>query len=244
MMPWSSTMLGAAAAIAREEIFCAIASCRKAASQAPKAPVLRQGAGAASAGETISATASAAAVGRKNPVLVIRPLYHRAAKEATMSPLRAIQIIGVAGVGAVVALAFLGNITDFGSNFAFVQHVLSMDTTFPGNTLRWRGVTSPALQQAAYWLIIATECVAGVLCLAGAGRLLLGVRASGDIYHAGKTVALWGLAATLALYLVGFLVIGGEWFAMWQSAQWNGQNAAFRMVTCSGLVTLILLHRD
>jgi hypothetical protein len=38
----------------------------------------------------------------------------------------------------LAAFAFLvtfGNITDYGSNFAFVQHVLSMDTTFPGNKL-------------------------------------------------------------------------------------------------------------
>jgi predicted small integral membrane protein len=30
------------------------------------------------------------------------------------------------------------------------------------------------------------------------------------------------------VWFVGFMVIGGEWFAMWQSTTWNGQEAAFR----------------
>lgn len=34
---------------------------------------------------------------------------------------------------------------------------------------------------------------------------------------------------------VGFLVIAGEWFAMWQSQTWNGQRAA-------GIIGLALLH--
>jgi len=38
--------------------------------------------------------------------------------------------------------------------------------------------------------------------------------------------------------------VGGEWFLMWQSPNWNGQQAAFRMFTVVGLVLLILLHPD
>ena len=39
------------------------------------------------------------------------------------------------------------------------------------------------------------------------------------------------MAGALAAFLVwffGFMVIAGEWFAMWQSQTWNGQDAAFR----------------
>ena len=35
------------------------------------------------------------------------------------------------------------NITDPHSNYEFVQHVMSMDTTFPDNRLRYRAVTKP-----------------------------------------------------------------------------------------------------
>jgi predicted small integral membrane protein len=30
------------------------------------------------------------------------------------------------------------------------------------------------------------------------------------------------------LWFTGFIVVEGEWFAMWQSPTWNGQAAAFR----------------
>ena len=30
------------------------------------------------------------------------------------------------------------------------------------------------------------------------------------------------------VWFFGFMVVGGEWFAMWQSPQWNGQQPAFR----------------
>src|SRR5262245_19288126 len=163
---------------------------------------------------------------------------------ASMSPLRAIQLIGVTGIGLLTALACITNITDYGSNFAFVQHVMSMDTTFPDNTLKWRAITARPLHHAAYWLIIVAEGVAGLLCLAGATAMLRTRGTSHDIFHKAKRFAFWGLAVALALYLIGFLVVGGEWFVMWQSATWNGQQAAFRIVTCVGLVILTLLHKD
>ena len=65
----------------------------------------------------------------------------------------------------LAAFAFLvtfGNITDYGSNFAFVQHVLSMDTTFPGNQLMYRAITNETLWNAAYWFIILGE---GLTCV-------------------------------------------------------------------------------
>jgi len=35
------------------------------------------------------------------------------------------------------------------------------------------------------------------------------------------------LGIALTLYLVGFMVIGAEWFAMWQSQRWDGRQRAF-----------------
>ena len=34
--------------------------------------------------------------------------------------------------------------------------------------------------------------------------------------------------AGFLVWFVGFMVIGGEWFLMWQSETWNGQEPAFR----------------
>src|ERR1700688_632029 len=64
------------------------------------------------------------------------------------------------------AFAFLvtfDNITDYASNYVFVQHVLSMDTTFRDNALMYRSITTHAIWNIAYWLIIASEGVTFVL---------------------------------------------------------------------------------
>jgi predicted small integral membrane protein len=53
-----------------------------------------------------------------------------------------------------------------------------------------------------------------------------------------------GLTLGLVLYLVGFIAIGGEWFAMWQSQTWNGQQKAFDFVSMIGIVMLIMLVPD
>jgi len=161
-----------------------------------------------------------------------------------MSPVRAIQLMGVAAIGVLTGLACFNNLTDYNSNFVLVEHVLSMDTTFAEGNLRWRAITTPALHHAAYWLIIAAEGLAGALCLAGACKMLFARNASADIFHQSKTLALWGLGIALALYLVGFMVIGAEWFAMWQSQRWDGRQPAFRILTCIGLVILIVLQKD
>ena len=44
--------------------------------------------------------------------------------------------------------------------------------------------------------------------------------------------------------LFGFLVVGGEWFLMWQSSKWNGQNAAARLFLVFGIVLLFLNQLD
>jgi predicted small integral membrane protein len=52
------------------------------------------------------------------------------------------------------------------------------------------------------------------------------------------------LTLSLLLWVVAFLSVGGEWFLMWQSRTWNGEEAAFRMFAVVGLVLLIVMHGD
>ena len=42
--------------------------------------------------------------------------------------------------------------------------------------------------------------------------------------------AVAGLTLGFLLWQVGFMSIGGEWFGMWQSQQWNGVPSAFRFL--------------
>ncbi|BBD37517.1 MULTISPECIES: DUF2165 family protein [Aminobacter] len=131
----------------------------------------------------------------------------------------------------LAAFAFLvafGNITDYGSNFAFVQHVLSMDTTFPGNALMYRSITSPTLWTVGYWLIIFGEALTCVLFLIAALQLWQARKGSGRQFDDAKGFVVIGATMGFLVWFLGFMVIGGEWFAMWQSSTWNGQDAAFK----------------
>ena len=133
-----------------------------------------------------------------------------------------------ASLALFALLVTLGNLTDYGSNFAFVQHVLSMDTTFPDNTLRWRAITSPPLWHAAYWLIILGEALTGAAYAIGTVALVRGLRGSGAVFNRAKRFVYIATGLGFLVWFLGFMVIGGEWFAMWQSNTWNGQEAAFR----------------
>jgi predicted small integral membrane protein len=132
---------------------------------------------------------------------------------------------------ALAAFAFIvtyDNLIDYGSNFVFVRHVLSMDTTFPGNALMGRAIASPPLWHVGYALIIAGEAATFVLLLIGAIALWRARRASGAAFDAAKRYVVAGCTLGFLVWFFGFMVVGGEWFAMWQSKIWNGQEGAFR----------------
>jgi predicted small integral membrane protein len=147
-------------------------------------------------------------------------------------------------LGIFALLAGVDNVIDYGTNFAFVQHVLSMDTTFPGNKLLWRAITSDWVHHAAYAFIIVSELVVGLLCMVGARHLFAARARPATEFNQSKALAIAGIAAGFGLYFFGFLVIGGEWFQMWQSATWNGQEAAFRFAAVFGLVLIYVTIED
>ena len=45
---------------------------------------------------------------------------------------------------------------------------------------------------------------------------------------AAKKRVIVGATVGFLVWFFGFMVIGGEWFLMWQSDTWNGQDAAFK----------------
>jgi predicted small integral membrane protein len=135
------------------------------------------------------------------------------------------------------------NIADYNANYEFVQHVMSMDTTFPGNELRYRAITNPTLWRIVYALIIIAEGFTGVLFLAGVVQMTRALHASGAEFNRAKTYAIAGALVAFLVWFFGFMVVAGEWFGMWQSKTWNGQDAAFRFYI-SALAVLILLNQS
>lgn len=143
-----------------------------------------------------------------------------------------------------LALVAFGNITDYGSNWVFVQHVLAMDSIFPDASIHYRAIHSPLLQHIAYALIIAAEALAAVLCAIGAWRMWRARRAPTSVFRRAKRFAIYGLTVGLMLWLGGFMAIGGEWFGMWMSSQWNGLESAFRFVVVLLGALVYLGQRD
>jgi predicted small integral membrane protein len=161
-----------------------------------------------------------------------------------MTTVRLSKIILVAAIALLASLVAFGNLTDYGTNFAFVQHVLQMDTVFPDTTIRWRAIDNPALHHAAYWLIIAAEALTALLCWLGAWRLLQRVSAPAAAFNAAKGVAVAGLTLGFLTWQVGFIAIGGEWFGMWMSETWNGIASAFRFAITIAVVLVYLALPD
>jgi len=154
-----------------------------------------------------------------------------------------IRLTRIAVITALAVFALLvayNNVFDYNSNYQFVRHVLSMDTTFPDSALRSRAIDSETMWRAAYALIIATEASTGLLLALGAVLLLGRLRANATIFNHAKLWAVAGLTLGFCLWFFGFIVIGGEYFAMWQSEIWNGQDGAYRIATTM-LAALVLV---
>ncbi|MFG3280671.1 DUF2165 domain-containing protein [Streptomyces sp. NPDC048111] len=146
-----------------------------------------------------------------------------------------------ATVALYMALVAFGNITDFDTNRQFVQHVLAMDTTFKDPDLMWRAITSRALQDIAYVLIIIWESVAALVLVVASVGWARGLRGGAAGPARARRLATVGLVMVLLLFGAGFIAVGGEWFAMWQSKSWNGLDAAARNFMMAGVV-LVIVH--
>ena len=161
-----------------------------------------------------------------------------------MLTMRIAKITMVAAIAALATLVAFGNITDYGTNFVFVQHVLSMDSVFPGSSVTYRAITNPALHHAAYAIIIAAEALTAALCWMGAIALLRRRRAPAEAFNRAKAWSIAGLTLGFLVWQLGFMTIGGEWFAMWQSAKWNGVPSAFRFAVVIVAVLIFVSMRD
>jgi predicted small integral membrane protein len=158
--------------------------------------------------------------------------------------LRACKAALVAAIALWFTLVAYNNVVDYPTNFEFVQHVLSMDTVPANNRLADRALVAPEVHHATYAAIIGWEMLTALVCWWGAINCFRSVRGTGEQFRRARKPAVVGLTLGLLLFLVGFLTVAAEWFAMWQSPQWNGQAAAFRMFAVIGLVLVFLTSSD
>lgn len=164
-----------------------------------------------------------------------------------LGTLPAAATIFVAFHAIYILLVAFTNITDYETNLAFAQHVLAMDTTNFGagagvdldQQVIWRAITTPWMWHAAYIGIIAWETLTGILLLIGTIWLIRGFRRRD--FTDGRLISSIGLVMIVVLFGIGFITVGGEWFQMWRSTDWNGLTPALGNVTTAA-IALVLLH--
>ena len=159
--------------------------------------------------------------------------------------------VACAVVTAILCLYMLlvavGNVTDYETNFAYVRHVMAMDTTNFGaapdadldRRITWRAIDSPTLQNAAYLIIIIWESLTAIVLVFAFIHWLMAFRRREFV--AARRWSSLGFLMIVTLFMGGFIAIGGEWFQMWRSTEWNGLEAAFRNAVLA-LFGLILVH--
>ena len=157
---------------------------------------------------------------------------------------RIAKIVMVGSLALFALVVTFDNLADYESNFEFVRHVLSMDTTFPGNALLYRRVTSLALWNSAYWLIILGEGSTSATPAVAAIFMMRDLCSDGARFNRSKHCVFIGAAIGFLVWFFGFMVIGGEWFLMWQSQAWNGQEGAFRFYLTVLAVVIFVNQKD
>ena len=158
-----------------------------------------------------------------------------------------VRLAKVAMTAALAAFAFIvtyDNIVDYGTNYEFVKHVLSMDTTFPGNALMGRAITDPRIWALGYGAVIAAEGVVFILLAVATFSMLMALRAPAASFQRAKVGLVVGVTAGFMVWFFGFMVVAGEYFAMWQSKTWNGQEAAFRFYVTLLAVLIFVNQKD
>jgi len=154
---------------------------------------------------------------------------------------RTVKILLLVALALMYTLIVFDNTTDFDSNYQFVRHVLMMDSTFPGNHGMWRALLEPRVHLVFYLSIIVWEIATAALLWWGVTVLIRSLHSPAATFNLAKRVPIIALTLSLLMWLVAFLTIGAEWFLMWQSHTWNGQDAACRMFTVVGIILLIML---
>ena len=153
-----------------------------------------------------------------------------------------VALVGV--LGFMFLLVAFNNITDYNANFKFVRNIMSMTAILSDNPNTWRAIPYPIMHHLLYWFVILWESLAAALCLWGTWRCVRVINAPAKVFNRAKGMAVAGLLLGTLLWLVPFIIVGGEWFLMWQSQVWNVSNSAFRFFTISLLILIYFIQPD
>lgn len=157
-------------------------------------------------------------------------------------------LVLVATNGLYMLLVAFGNITDYDTNYAFVERVLAMDTTNFGQgqdvnldpDIMWRAIDNPVLANVGYIGLIVAEALAGIVLLIAVVAWVRAMRGSVS-FAAARALATLGLILVILVFFTAFITVGGEWFNMWRSVEWNGLDPALQNAVLA-ILTLVVVH--
>jgi predicted small integral membrane protein len=161
-----------------------------------------------------------------------------------MMTIRASKALLLFALGFYYMLVVFNNTNDYNSNLTFVGHVLRMDTTYPGNQGMWRAIHAPAAALVFFVSIVIWEITTGVLLWWAGFRLMSNLHSSAATFNAAKKLGVVALTLSLLMWLSAFLTVGNEWFLMWQSKEWSGEQGADHMFAIAGIILLYLVTPD
>ncbi|KAE9648487.1 DUF2165 domain-containing protein [Pseudomonas sp. PB106] len=127
-------------------------------------------------------------------------------------------------------LVMIHNFFDYDSNYVYVAHILSMDTTTANDNIMYRAIDSPYLHHRIYWFIITMEVTYTVLCLMGTYHLYRKINDSAEAFHEAKKFSILGILVAIFIYYVCLQTVGVEWFDMDTSQAWNAKDWARHIV--------------
>lgn len=159
--------------------------------------------------------------------------------------IRLSKIVMTGGLAVWVGLVALGNITDYDARLITVQSVMAMDGVSPDSALRWRAVTDPATQRAAFVVLVVGQILTALAFLAAAALMAANLRASSVRFKRSKAWTAVAVGLGLVVWLFGFAVIASEWFLMWQAGRSTIQIKVFLFTITTVLVGVyVLLDND
>jgi predicted small integral membrane protein len=157
---------------------------------------------------------------------------------------RLIKIFFGISVGLYMLMVCINNITDYDANFQFVSKVSGMDDVFSREKNGWRAINSLTLQHISYLFLIGWELMVTIFITVGVVSMLRRFKGEpADFINSGIMLRT-GLFLGTILWFTMFVTVGGEWFLMWQSKIWNGQNTAFMLTICFLLFLIYLNQPD
>jgi predicted small integral membrane protein len=154
-------------------------------------------------------------------------------------------VLMVAAYYSVVAFDNITNpVNPNGSNWPFVQGVLSGDGVPADSGFQWRFIDATWFQAFGYILVITGETLTAILLLIAGFLGLRNSRSCPRWGHAQKWTYVGGLTG-LGVFFFGFMTVGGNWFIMYLNSKWNGLEPAFQnsvmTVSMMILVTGVLI---